>query len=343
MRIANLDSGLPVVFSNSNGVSFGTSGRSLTASSSFTGVPGVVAVQDSGTTFTSGTLVFSDANGVSWGINGATVTAAVPSAPAPNVQAGSQSVSTGTLVFSNSNNITFGMSGSSRVTASYAGPNLDFWMNVPQYQWQSFGGLPVGAGGFVFFFPLSPSYAMPGRITANTVGFLVSYVSSQSASSSFSSTYNVGIYTVNGSTLSLLNSARSTLALGAAVNNSSSFIGFRWLTFHSSLWSSSPVFSPGVNYIVGINLVTSNFSWPINFFGGGFSNQGPQVSGTIGTSVATALSNGYDPYCGKQTVATSAPPTSFALSALVKMATVNSQNLYGIPTVFLNQNGPSAF
>lgn len=72
-----------IVFSNSNGLSFGL---------------------DAGT------------------ITGSYTVPAVPPETPFGISAGTQSVSTGTLVFSNSNGITFGMSGSSRVTASHTAP-----------------------------------------------------------------------------------------------------------------------------------------------------------------------------------------------------------------------------
>jgi len=92
------------VFSNSNNVSFGLNGSTITA------------------TATIAATVFSNSNNVSFGLNGSTITAtATFAAETPfGLSAGTQSISTGTLVFSNSNGVTFGMSGSSRITASYS-------------------------------------------------------------------------------------------------------------------------------------------------------------------------------------------------------------------------------
>src|SRR4051812_3033898 len=126
MRMPDLDSGVPVVFSASNGVTFGSNGDSVTASVR------VISAISAGTTVATQTqVVFSNANNVSWGFStsagGTTLTASTSAGAIIGISAGTQSVNTGTVVFSNSNNVTFGMSGSSRVTASYGGPVLDFF------------------------------------------------------------------------------------------------------------------------------------------------------------------------------------------------------------------------
>ena len=102
-----------VVFSNSNNISFGALGSTITAQAAFGGVA-------AGTqTGTSGTIVFSNSNNVTFGLSGSTrVTASFSQTPF-GVSAGTQSVSTGTVNFVNSNNFTFGMSNSSQITASF--------------------------------------------------------------------------------------------------------------------------------------------------------------------------------------------------------------------------------
>lgn len=113
-----------VVFSNSNSVSFGVNGQTVTASiSTLPETPfGISAGTQSVST---GTLVFSNSNNVTFGMSGSSRVTASASFPAETpfaISAGTQSVSTGTMVFSDSNGISFGMSGSSRITASYTVP-----------------------------------------------------------------------------------------------------------------------------------------------------------------------------------------------------------------------------
>lgn len=89
-----------VVFSNSNGVSFGLNGSTLTASVA----AGAAAINFSAGTTSSniGSVVFSNSNGLSFGLNASTITG-----------------NFSTLVFSNSNNVSFGTNAST-LTASYA-------------------------------------------------------------------------------------------------------------------------------------------------------------------------------------------------------------------------------
>lgn len=112
-----------VMFSNSNGVSFGINAGTLTASVAAGGGGGIAA--SAGTqSVSTGTVAWSNSNNVSFGMSGSNVITASASFPAETpfgISAGTQSVSTGTMVLSNSNGITFGMSGSSRITASHNG------------------------------------------------------------------------------------------------------------------------------------------------------------------------------------------------------------------------------
>lgn len=152
-----------LVFSNSNGVSFGLSGSTITASVASAG--GGIALSAGTQSASTGTVVFSnsngisfgmsgssritashngisavyvsaglydqllsaitfsDANGVSFGLDGGSVITASVSNQGIALSAGTQSVSTGTLKFADSNGISFGMSDSSRVTASYTVPS----------------------------------------------------------------------------------------------------------------------------------------------------------------------------------------------------------------------------
>ena len=143
-----------ITFSNSNGISFGLNGSTMTASVN-AGALAIEAIAAGTQTATSGTIVysnsnnitfgmnnssvitasynfnisagttsnnlnavtFSNSNGVSFGLNGSVVTASV--LPNDVIVAGTQSFTGGTLSFANSNGITFGMSNSSIITASF--------------------------------------------------------------------------------------------------------------------------------------------------------------------------------------------------------------------------------
>lgn len=128
---ANSVSNGTVVFSNSNGLSFGLNGSTVTAShnglttqtvQTQSNIAGISAGANSVGT---GTVVFSNSHNLSFGLNGQTVTgsASYSQSTAPGaIAAGTQTATSGTIVFSNSNGISFGLSGSTRITASYTVP-----------------------------------------------------------------------------------------------------------------------------------------------------------------------------------------------------------------------------
>jgi hypothetical protein len=112
-----------VVFSNSNNVSFGISGQTVTASIAGGGGGNTGSISAGTTRLTLGEAVFSDSNGLSFGVNGQTITGSytVPNTAGLisfiNVSGGTTSNNLTNVVFSNSNNISFGLNGST-LTAS---------------------------------------------------------------------------------------------------------------------------------------------------------------------------------------------------------------------------------
>lgn len=103
-----------IVFSNSNGISFGMSGNTrITASHN-----GLTTAAVSNHSHGNPTLNLTGINGTTAsGSNGLTLSLSA-SGGGMAVSAGTQSGNTGTLVFANSNGVTFGMSGSSQITMS---------------------------------------------------------------------------------------------------------------------------------------------------------------------------------------------------------------------------------
>jgi hypothetical protein len=174
------------------------------------------------------------------------------------------------------------------------------------------------SNGTMYVAPLVPNNNIfPGNMTANTMLMNLSGSHTNTSSSTLAKTYSffVGIYTVSGSsTLNLLNSVSAAVTAGATSNQSSAFNGPRYVSFHSSAWSSAPVFTPA-HYYVGYFLLSSGealagLSWR------GQGAESAQRSGTFGTSVATATSMGLVPFFGQLTVSTNALP-----------ATINNANI----------------
>lgn len=111
------------VFSNSNGVSFGLNGNTITASVDVGG-GGLTNVKVSAGTvsYLGSALTFGDANGISFGLNASTLTAShngLTSQSNQNVTAGNGGFAFQTLSFSNVNGISFGTSAGSAITASH--------------------------------------------------------------------------------------------------------------------------------------------------------------------------------------------------------------------------------
>lgn len=109
--------GPQIVFSNSNNVSFGVNGNTVTAA-----VVGL-AVSAGTSQASSGTVVLANSNGVSFGLNGVSITAShngLTSQSNQNVTAQNGGFAFQTLSFSNANGVSFGTSAGSAITASFA-------------------------------------------------------------------------------------------------------------------------------------------------------------------------------------------------------------------------------
>jgi hypothetical protein len=111
----NLDS---VVFSNSNGVSFGLNGSTITASAAGGGGLTNIRVSAGTTSNLLSDITFSNSNGVSFGLNASTITASIATSLTNiRVSAGTTSNLLSAITFSNSNNVSFGLDGST-ITAT---------------------------------------------------------------------------------------------------------------------------------------------------------------------------------------------------------------------------------
>ena len=152
-----------VVFSNSNGVSFGMSGSTVTASVAAGPSAGIGGIGASTQTATSGTVVFSASNGLSFGLSG--------SSQITGSHDGFRSVSAGTthalgpgLSLANSNGLSFGVSGST-VTASYTVPSTAGLLSAVNL---SAGTTSANASAFVFSNGGNVSFGLSGStITAS--------------------------------------------------------------------------------------------------------------------------------------------------------------------------------
>lgn len=240
-------------------------------------------------------------------------------------------VSSGTLTLAGGNNITLSQNGNA-VTISGAGggganPVHSFYQNLmPQNSAQPYTSLAVTFNTLVVQ-PLSPveGYGFPGDMTVST--FMMHMSGSQTAtsaasvwSSSFSSSVSIGIYLLNNSSqLTLVNSVSTSWSAPANSQNSTLWAGPRFLTIHSSNWSSQPVLSYGARYWFGVLHGSSNFNNMGPAWLGQYLGASTQRSGTIGVSQTPNTSQGMVPFLGIYSAGLSSMPTSLANSQINKV------------------------
>jgi hypothetical protein len=225
---------------------------------------------------------------------------------------------------------TFRITGQSGVVASDASgasinayPALNYFDNA-----LAAGSAPMAAQSIAYntlsIFPMNPANEIfPGVMTVQTMmwGLIASQLTTTVASTAFSSSFMWGIYTlVNSTQLSLLNSGNSSFTKAANTGNSSLYsgAGARWLTFHSSLWSSSPVFTGG-EYWMGVIIKSSSTNFTASLEGASMLSSG-QRQGTFGTSNVTNTGMGWFPFMGIWSVSQTTPPVSIAASGVNQAA-----------------------
>lgn len=307
------------------------------------------------------TINFSNANGVSFGLgagaNSSVMTASVNAGGGINgISAGTFSTNPTSLYFSNANGVTFGLNSgasSSVITASVnagggAAPTLNYWDNMP---WGATNS--GGAGGFaftgshrsLFVIPLNGFYhPFPGDITANTMLLNLSQSGSTATMSQvFTSNFYIGVYTLNTlvSSLSLLDSVNASFARNpAATNNSTGFVGQRFLPILSSQWSSQPVFKNGSQYWLGYFWSSAGVLNQSNSILGFYRFSTAQRSGSINPAASnTATSMGWGPFYGIYTATTNALPTAINTNQLNKVNAAAGFN----PHIIFNNSAQTAF
>ena len=231
--------------------------------------------------------------------------------------AGNTGYATDRLNLAGGNNITLSGStnaGSMTITISAAAggaaPTLSYFNNLNPAIISSFNT----SHGTFFVVPLSPFGPFPGNMTVSTMMMNLSMnFTATSNSSSHTYSFDVGLYTLNGSTLSLLNSARSTWGYAAATANTSNYHGARWLTLNSSLFSTDLTLSQ-THYWMGIMMRSSNYAVPMSWMGYRAYHTSTR-SGTIGVSSnATTLKWNY--FLGRMNASTASPPATLEASQL---------------------------
>lgn len=171
-------------------------------------------------------------------------------------------------------------------------------------------------------FPVNPhGQYWEGNITANTMAMMVSYNftnTSGNPTAVWSSSYRMGLYTLNGSTLSLLNSASGTWGNTAATSNASTnFNGGRLLTVHSSQWSTTPALTEGAHYWMAVQFLSAATTTSLSVMQAAVHVS--TISGYIGSASSAASGtqlHPFDPFHGLFNATTNAVPGSIAESQI---------------------------
>ena len=254
---------------------------------------------------------------------------------------GTSGVATGTairLVLAGGNNITLSQSlngASATVTISGAdaggAPTIRFWRNVDGQSQGNFGSYieKTALADTLGVFPLTPfGGVFPGNMTVSTAYFNWSISGSAATNSvAYTSSIFMGVYTFNAGTLSLLNSVSTSW--GSNANNASLSTmghGRRWMSIHSSLWSSSPVFTQGDYWVATLLRTSGARNQTGGIYAGLFATRG-NMSGTIGDATVANSSMGVQPLYGFYTASTAGLPASIASADLNKIAVAGAEQI----------------
>ena len=234
-----------IVFSNSNGVSFGMNGSTITATINPGAAAGIAAVQAGTQTATSGTVTFGDSNGISFGMSGSsqiTASYTVPSTAgllsAVNVSAGTTSNNLSALTFGNANGVTFGLNAST-VTASHNGLTtarasndaigLNTALTAGPLAWTvNSSGLSLNAGSVAGTSTgFTGGASISGSMTHNTAGLAISLSHPAWITTARASTDAIGLNSAftAGPLAMTINSSGLSLNAGSAAGTTSGFTG----------------------------------------------------------------------------------------------------------------------
>ena len=305
-----------VVFSNSNGVSFGLAGSTITASAVGAGDGGNVLAAGTQTATSLGTVKFADSNGISFGMSNSSVVTAsytVPSTAglisAINVSADTTSNNLSALTFANSNGLTFGLNAST-ITASYTVPTQSAQTVGVYGSSQTYGqsssstvdarSLSVVGSGGVSVGLSAGSLLISGQTTTpqtnQTIGL---YASSQTTAQSSSSTIDARSLTVVGQGNISVGLSAGSLIISQTGGGGGVNTGTYYATGNTTQSSSGTIAlsSQIVQGTGGISVGVSNGSIVVS---------GPALTSLSVTGALSASSNGSTISLGVGTVTVSA-------------------------------------
>lgn len=348
-----------LAFSNASNVTFSLStaaGAATVLASVAAGGGGIALADLYGNTATSGTLVFtgnpnstitdlwsanSVSNNIAFRISNQSITAAAWMGF--NDATGGNATVASRMNMLASNGVTFGLATGNdsvaarmvNITASYAPPAISHWANRWHLDGDVFQLVPVTGNSSFYIMPLNQDGdPFPAPMTVGTVDILLN---GSSASAAFGMTYRGGIYTqVNSTQISLLNSFSNVLSFSTtqnATSRSDSYDGCRWMSVHSSQWSSQPVMSPGVQYWYGFAVSTSGAS-VITAWMGMQCRQIPSFKGRFQIAQSNTQGSAFGPFWG--IVSSGAPPANISVSQILNGISVGT--VANIPCLHFRTN-----
>lgn len=271
-----------------------------------TGISGIVV---SDTTYTSGTVSFSNQNGVTIGssANGATQYIRLSVANQTNqtgisgVGVSDTTYSSGTVIWSAQANVTLNSSvngASQYVRISVADPGAGAGVTLTGYKPQHWPdwGIDVVSNATLRFAPID----LPAAVQFDRVINLCNYSQATNSTLTVTISYSQGLYTKNGSTMSLAHSMSASMSIDGAGTNSSSvysglrLISFPWTTtipagnYYAGIWYRTTTAGANASFSVGYQTARSNFSGMLGE-GTAASKQFVLGMGYYGTSFSTAM------------------------------------------------------
>jgi len=287
-----------IVFSNSNGITFGGNASTITAShngitsqtvQTQSNVQGISAGTQVGRT---GDIVFSDSNGISFGMSGSTrVTASytVPSTAgllsAINISAGTTSQNLSALVFSNSNGVSFGMNGSTITATVNPGAAAgiaaiqvsDTTYTSGTVNFSNANGITFGSSGAN---GVTINHAL--QFTSNT-----SAITSNALNTSASRVFNIVAATNNtgGGTASLSSNVSFSNANGV------SFFTSAGSAIVATVKTDYLTTARASNDAIGLNTAQTNVTWTVNSSGLSLNAAGYAGTGTTfaGANISASM------------------------------------------------------
>lgn len=291
-----------VVFSNSNGITFGMNGSTVTASVAGAGAAGSLAVP--GQTIVLGQAVLSNSNNVTFGIAGSTVTASASFAQSVQTQNSVQVLgSSGNISFNNANGVTFGANAST-ITASVAAQSVQTQGSVQvlgstgAISFANANGVTFGANASTITASVAAqsnvAFSADGGSSAfQTLSFRnANGISFSNSLGSIQASYTVpavppetpfgvsaGTQSVSTGTLAFVNSNGISFGMSGSSQITASHNGLT--TARAS------------NDAVGTNTAQSNVTWTVNSAGISLDARGYAGTGTSATNASITLnSNG---------------------------------------------------